>query len=143
MKIPAKIEYAYKAILELAKAHETKKPVRVNTIADAQEISGKFLLQVMIQLKNAGLVKSVRGAAGGYLLSSSPKEISLQEVIEAVDTNLFEPAFSTSRVLSASEKPLAGLWGKVNADLRGKFSKVCFDQLLLEAQSKESFIYKI
>ena len=143
MKIPAKIEYAYKAIIELAKAYETKKPVRVNTIAETQEISGKFLLQVMIQLKNAGLVKSVRGVAGGYLLSSSPKEISLQKVIEAVDTNLFESSFLASRVLSPSEKPLANLWGKMSSDLREKFSRVCFDQLVLEAQIKENFIYKI
>ena len=77
MRISAKAEYACAAMLELAASYGEPQPMRIKAIADAQDISARFLVQILLQLKTAGLVASVRGAAGGYQLARSPEAIGI------------------------------------------------------------------
>ncbi|NWF92892.1 MAG: Rrf2 family transcriptional regulator [Syntrophaceae bacterium] len=84
MKITKKGEYALRALVDLALNY--KKGLRqVQDIVREEDIPEKFLEQILIILKNAGLVKSKRGIGGGYFLNRSPNEISLGEVIRLVD----------------------------------------------------------
>ena len=85
MMFSAKAEYACIAMLELAARHADPQPVRLKTIADAHRIPQRFLVQILLQLKGAGLVASVRGAAGGYTLARAPDRISLAEILGVVD----------------------------------------------------------
>jgi Rrf2 family cysteine metabolism transcriptional repressor len=89
MRFSAKAEYGVKAILELA-TQPGREPVQVRNIAKNQGLPVRFLEQVMSALKKAGLVESVRGAQGGYLLNRSPKEISLGDVLKAIDGQMTE-----------------------------------------------------
>ena len=73
MKISAKTEYACIAMLELAAQYGSGEPVRIRRIAERHDVPPRFLVQILLQLKGAGLVASVRGAAGGYQLSSRPR----------------------------------------------------------------------
>src|SRR5947209_11234762 len=73
MRVSAKAEYACVAVLELAANYGDAQPVRVKTIADAHGISLRFLVQILLQLKGAGLVVSTRGASGGYHLTRPPE----------------------------------------------------------------------
>lgn len=65
------------AILELASRYSEKPPVRIKDISERHGIPNRFLVQILLQLKGAGLVISIRGASGGYRLAYSPKEITL------------------------------------------------------------------
>jgi Rrf2 family cysteine metabolism transcriptional repressor len=85
MRVSAKAEYACIAMLELAANFGEPHPVRVKTIADAHDIPQRFLVQILLQLKGAGLVESTRGAAGGYQLARPPEKISLANIINAID----------------------------------------------------------
>src|SRR5215472_4759389 len=85
MRVSAKAEYACIAMLELATNYAEPQPVRVKAIADAHGIPLRFLVQILLQLKTAGLVASVRGAAGGYQLARRPSEITLADIIGAID----------------------------------------------------------
>jgi Rrf2 family protein len=85
MRISAKAEYACLAIIELARYTDSGSPTRVRELARAQEIPERYLIQILLQLKAAGLVHSSRGSVGGYQLSRSPAEISVVEVIAAID----------------------------------------------------------
>src|SRR6516164_3966560 len=85
MRVSAKAEYACVAMLELAASHGDPQPVRVKTIADSHGIPQRFLVQILLQLKGAGLVGSVRGASGGYQLARPPEEISLADIVNAID----------------------------------------------------------
>ncbi|MCB0877469.1 MAG: Rrf2 family transcriptional regulator, partial [Thermoleophilia bacterium] len=69
MKISAKAEYAVRAALELAGAHESGAPVKAEKISRAQEIPAKFLESILLDLRRADLVRSQRGAVGGYWLA--------------------------------------------------------------------------
>ena len=83
--ISAKAEYACLAMLELAGRHGDPRPVRLADVADKHGIPGRFLVQILLQLKNAGLVASTRGAAGGYQLARPPADITLADVLGVID----------------------------------------------------------
>lgn len=85
MNVSARTEYACIALLELALHYDSGQPVRVREIASAHGIPPQFLVQILLQLKAAGLVASTRGAAGGYRLVRSPADLTLGEVMSIVD----------------------------------------------------------
>lgn len=73
-----------RAMLELA-LNSGKGPVPLRDLASRQEISAKYLEQLLIPLKGAGLVKSVRGARGGYMLARDPQIISLYDIVRSLE----------------------------------------------------------
>jgi len=85
LKISAKTEYACIAVVELAAHYETGEPVRVGKIAEENGIPLRFLVQILLQLKGAGLVTSVRGASGGYRMIVPPADVSLGRVMEVIE----------------------------------------------------------
>jgi Rrf2 family protein len=85
MLFSAKAEYACLAMLELAARYGDPRPVRLADVADRHGIPQRFLVQILLQLKGAGLVASTRGAAGGYQLARPPEEIALADVLGVVD----------------------------------------------------------
>ena len=97
MIVSAKTEYACIAVLELAARHSRDEPVRIREIAEAHGVPSRFLVQILLQLKSAGLVQSIRGAAGGYVLAREPEEITLLDVMTVVDAQLGQPATSAAR----------------------------------------------
>lgn len=89
--ISARTEYAVRAMLILAEAATTAAgPVSVETLSYRQTLPRKFLEAIVADLRTAGLVKSTRGARGGYSLAREPRDISLGEVFRAVDGPLAE-----------------------------------------------------
>jgi len=84
VRVSAKADYAVRAALELAAA-EGEGPVKGERIAQAQAIPIRFLENILVELRHAGLVKSQRGAEGGYWLARPASEISLAEVLRAVE----------------------------------------------------------
>lgn len=85
LHVSAKVHYACLAMLELAKHYQQPKPVRQRKLAEAHEISSQFLVQILLQLKAAGLVESTRGASGGYRLARHPNEISVGDIVRVVE----------------------------------------------------------
>ena len=90
MKLSTKGKYGLRALIDLAQYSEDS-PVSITSIARRQDISERYLEQLMSKLKKAGLVKSIRGANGGYVLAKEAKDISVGDVLRALEGNL-EPA---------------------------------------------------
>ena len=84
MKITKKGEYALEALLDLASSYEEKK-INLREISRKNQIPYKFLEQIMTLLKQSGFIKSEKGKFGGYRLSRPPKNITLAEVIRAIE----------------------------------------------------------
>ena len=116
MKVSTKATYGILAALDLA-AHNGASPVQAKAIAKRQAIPVRFLEQVLHAMKQAGLVDSMRGAQGGYMLNRLPTEISLAEIIEALDGSLTPLAVRASAFRRhRPRKPdalLAGVWEQV------------------------------
>jgi len=87
MKVSAKEQYGLRAMAELAKTYG-QGPVPLSEVAQAQEISLDYLEQVVPDLRNAGLLDSTRGARGGYELSRPPAQITVGDVLRALDGDI-------------------------------------------------------
>jgi Rrf2 family protein len=87
MKISTRTRYGTRLMVELA-LHHGKVPVFLKDVARNQEISEKYLSQIIIPLRRAGLVTSFRGAHGGYMLSRPPAQISVKDIVLALEGSL-------------------------------------------------------
>jgi Rrf2 family protein len=119
VRISAKTDYALRAAIELA-GLETDNPVKGEAIATAQGVPLRFLENILGDLRNAGIVESRRGVEGGYLLSRPPAEITLADVIRAVDGPLANVAGTRPNLLQyeGSTEKLREIWVAVRAALR-------------------------
>jgi Rrf2 family protein len=90
MKISAKCDYACRALLELSLNYEGGKPLQLHEIAQKQDIPLKFLSQILLELKRAGWVKSIRGKKGGYLLNKPLNKLTMGEVIRKMEGSLLD-----------------------------------------------------
>ncbi|MBI3289734.1 MAG: Rrf2 family transcriptional regulator [Elusimicrobia bacterium] len=89
MRITSSIEYATRLMVTLACEHG-RSPVPAERLAEADNVPADYVSQILVKLRRAGLVTSHRGSAGGYVLARKPGEISLAEVVRAVDGAVFE-----------------------------------------------------
>ncbi len=87
MKLPTRVRYAVRAIVELAERGD-QRPISIRAIANAQDISPKYAKQLMNRLQRAGIVKGHAGIHGGYTLSRPPDEINLLEIYDALDVSV-------------------------------------------------------
>lgn len=117
MLFSARAEYACLAMLELAAQYGDPKPVRLTDIANKHGISSpRFLVQILIQLNKAGLVTSTRGAAGGYHLAKRPADVSLADVVAAVEGTEQAGARTKAREpASPLAAALDDVWDRVRA----------------------------
>ena len=142
MLVSAKTEYACIAVLELAARHGRGEPVRIRDIAEAHGIPSRFLVQILLQLKSAGLVHSVRGAAGGYQLAKEPDEITLLDVMTVVDAQLTQAASSATRN-TATTRVLQRAWKEVASKERELLEDVTFAGLVERLKGAPEGMYYI
>jgi Rrf2 family protein len=118
VKVSAKSDYAVRALLELAQAGDG--PVKGERLAQTQAIPLKFLENILIDLRHAGIVRSQRGADGGYWLARGPDGISVGEVIRAVDGPLASVRGEAPENLDydGAAEHLQAVWIAVRASLR-------------------------
>lgn len=85
MKISQKLEYACRALAQLAKSYDGKTLTRLDELAQREAVSANFLVQILNDLHRAGIIESRRGAHGGYILSRPSDRITLRQIVEAVE----------------------------------------------------------
>ncbi len=130
MRITAKADYAVRAALELAAAAGGD-PVKGEQIAKAQDIPLQFLEQILLELKHARLVQARRGARGGYWLARPPEEITVADVIRAVEgplANIHESAPEDLHYEGAAER-LRDVWVAVRHNLRAVLETINLAEL--------------
>ena len=116
LKISQKLEYAIRAMIELAERRESGQPVPARALASAQQIPLRFLEQQLGALGRAGLIESSRGANGGYRLSRDADQITVAQIADAIEGQLapmfcLEPTDHTC--FADSRCGLQGFWGDV------------------------------
>jgi Rrf2 family protein len=118
MRLSARADYALRAAIELASA--TDGHVTADRIARAQQIPGKFLETILTQLRRAGLIRSQRGPEGGFWLARPAAEISLAEIIRAIDGPLLGVRGERPENIDypGAAKPLQQVWIALRANER-------------------------
>lgn len=143
MRFSAKAEYACIAMLELAVNHTEPQPVRVKNIADAHGIPLRFLVQILLQLKGAGLVTSVRGAAGGYQLARPPAEISLADIINVIDRIPKNRTPSESMPTSPAARAIQKVWSDIQAAEQRLLAEATLAELVQQIDESALSSYQI
>jgi Rrf2 family protein len=137
IKISTKGRYGTRAIVDLA-IHYQNRPVLLKDIAKREEIPIRYLEQIIIPLKVAGLVKSIRGAKGGYKLARSPKKIRLSEVINALEGPccLVECVNDPNYCNRIEICPTHEIWKKATYTLKHFFESITIEDLVKIAEKK-------
>jgi Rrf2 family cysteine metabolism transcriptional repressor len=133
MRISAKGEYAIKAVLDLT-LHQGGGLIPIQEIAERQRIPQRYLEQVLLALKRAGLLTSKRGAAGGYHLTRPPEEITVGEVLRAVEGA--DAPFEAVGRDGRSGHDLVELWGKIAEAVSGVVDRLTFGDLATRARER-------
>ena len=126
MHVSAKVDYGMRALLTLAEAYGTDGLVKGETIATAQQIPAKFMEGILGQLRAAGIIVSQRGAVGGYRLARAPADISVADVIRALDGPLADVRGERPEVIGygGAAEHLTEVWIAVRAALRSVVEQV-------------------
>ena len=138
MKLSTKGRYGLRAMIDLARYSEDE-PVSISSIAARQDISERYLEQLVGLLKKAGLVRSIRGATGGYVLARNVREISVGDVLRALEGSL-EPvkcaAFYSEEGCMASDGCVTKyVWQKINESINETVDHMMLDELVRESRT--------
>jgi len=130
MRVSAKADYAVRAAAELAAAAEG--PVKGERLADAQDIPLQFLEHILLELKHAGIVRARRGAKGGYWLARPADDITIAEIVRAVEGPIAHVQSSPPESIEyrGNAKHLQEVWIAVRASLRQVVEQVTLADLV-------------
>jgi len=105
MRITTKGRYGLRAVINLAMARHNR-PISIGSIASEEKVSSEFLEQIFFKLKKAGLIRSIRGPGGGFVLNRKPQEISVANILEAVgETHGLTPCTLRRKTLCERPEP--------------------------------------
>lgn len=130
MRVSAKADYAVRAAAELAAAEAG--PIKGERLADAQDIPLQFLEHILLELKHAGIVRARRGAKGGYWLARPADDVTIAEIIRAVEGPIanVQSLPPEEIVYSGNSEHLQTVWIAVRASLRGVLEQVTLADLV-------------
>lgn len=144
MKLSTRTRYGMRAILELAE-NSSGRPLQIKVIAQRQDISVKYLEQLMAILKSAGLVRSIRGSKGGYLLAKPPDQIKLSDVFHSLEGSVstVECVENEDYCERAADCVARRLWQQVQDAINNVLESVTLRDLAQRAKDNQAVDYQI
>jgi Rrf2 family protein len=138
MKASVKSDYACRAVEALALHHPNSKPMRIGDIAQKESIPANYLVQILIELKSKGILQSRRGKAGGYVLAKTPREITVGDVLRAVQGDVLElPMLGEPRC----PEEIKRAWRRIKHAAEGAADGITFEEICAEANGKMEMYY--
>ena len=137
MKLSVKVEYACRVLAHMARLHAKGELAHVETMAEDEAVPPNYMVQILGQLREGGLIDSRRGKQGGYKLARNPEQITLLEIVALVDGALLE--FGSGKE-GRSGKRVIDAWSEVRAAMEAKANSITLDKL---AQSGAEPMYYI
>jgi Rrf2 family protein len=144
MKLSTRTRYGVRAMLDLAE-NGSKGPMQLREVARRQEISAKYLEQLMAVLKSAGLARSVRGAKGGYVLARTPERIRLSDIFHCLEgyVTTAECVENAGYCQRAADCAARNIWAKVHRAIEGVLQSVTLQDLVDQAKESGASDYQI
>lgn len=137
MKLTTRGHYSVKALLDLS-LQPGYGPTPVRAIAQRQDLPAPYLEKLLIELRRAGLVESVRGAQGGYRLRRSPAHISLGQILEAVGETVEPLAHHQPDADQAEDWVTFTLWHRLHEKLKEALYSISLEDLYYDARSRQA-----
>ncbi|MDA3956286.1 RrF2 family transcriptional regulator [Oceanispirochaeta sp.] len=144
MKLSTKSRYATRLMVNLAWNFQ-QGPMQLNEISRKEEISEKYLSQIVITLRGAGLIRSVRGAHGGYLLTKDPAGITLKEIVEVMEGGLdIVDCLNNEKNCNRSGQCITrNVWNKVSLAIKKALEEISLDDLAKQVREADEPMYFI
>ena len=134
MKLTTRGHYSVKALLDLS-LQPNFGPASVTTIATRQSLPAPYLEKLLIELRQAGLVRSVRGSKGGYQLAHAPVNISLGQILEAVGETIEPLTEQSAPTQQAEDWVTLTLWKRLHQKLKESLYSISLEDLYYDARS--------
>jgi Rrf2 family protein len=122
---------------ELARRHGTGELAQIEHLAETEEVPANFLAQILLKLRNHGLITSRRGSLGGYLLARAPDEISLYDILLAVEGQCLQLSGNSA---GRSGRRIKQVWLEISATLEEKTKSYTLDQLVSREPAEMYYI---
>ncbi|MEN8725081.1 MAG: Rrf2 family transcriptional regulator [Lentimonas sp.] len=137
MKLSHKLEYACRVLAQLARNFGQEKMAHIDKLAEAEQIPANYLVQILNELRNAGLIVSKRGKQGGYALAMAPERIQLIDIVKAVESELLEGNFKED---GQSGVKVTEIWGEIGSEFEKKINTYTLDQFVENDSSEMYYI---
>ena len=137
MKLSHKLEYACRVLAQLGRSYGQEKLAHIDALAEAEAIPANYLVQILNELRTAGLITSKRGKQGGYALAHEPTKIGLADIIEAVDGELLELNFHTE---GHSGERVAGIWTEIGQSFEAKVKHYTLEDFIVSDAEQMYYI---
>ncbi len=139
MKLSTKGRYGLRALVDLA-VYSEDRPVSISEIAKRQDISIRYLEQLLAKLKKAGIVKSIRGAQGGYLMAKSTEEVSVGDVLRILEGDLVlvectELTGASKSCIGSRYCVTKSVWKKINDSIEQAVDSILLKDLVDESKA--------
>ena len=144
MKLSTRTRYGIRAIVELAMNYG-KGPLQIRVIAQRQDISVKYLEQLMTILRSAGFIRSIRGSKGGYLLARQPAHIKLSDVFDALEGNVttVECVEDKNYCDRTADCIVRQVWAQVQQAIKNVLQSISLQDLVDRAKAEKKADYQI
>ncbi len=127
MKLSLKVEYACRVLAQLGRYHGTGTLAHIEELAAAEAVPANYLVQILNELRNGGLINSKRGKQGGYALARAPEAISLKDIVGVIDADFLD---SHPGEAGQSGPQVAKAWGEVSGCLEEALQKISLQQMM-------------
>lgn len=137
MKLSVKVDYACRVLAQMARLHGTDELAHIEKLAEVEAVPANYLVQILSELRNGGLITSRRGKQGGYALAREPEKITLYDIVKLIEGELLE--FS-GEVKGQSGRKVNHIWREVRASLETATKKFTLEDLAAKAGEEMYYI---
>ncbi len=136
MKLSVKVDYACRVLAQLARLYGTDELAHIEQLAETEHVPANYLVQILSELRNGGLIVSRRGKQGGYALARSPEQITLLEIVRVIEGDLLE---ITTTGRGQSGRRVGQVWNEIRVALEKKVEGYTLDRIA--ARTGEEMYY--
>lgn len=137
MKLSVKVDYACRVLAQLAKHHGEGRLSHIDELAKLESVPANYLVQILSELRNGGLITSRRGKRGGYVLARAPEKITLYDIVKLIEGDLLEFGGNGDGL---SGKRVQQVWREVRATLEAKCRSCTLDTLVARSPGEMYYI---
>jgi Rrf2 family transcriptional regulator, cysteine metabolism repressor len=137
VKITVKLDYTCRVLCELARHYEGGEPVRIEHLSKVEDVPANFLAQLLGELKNAKLVVSRRGIQGGFLLARPPAQITLYDIVQAMEGDLLELSGNHG---GQSGRRMKQIWAEIRAVTAEKARSYTLEVMAAKVEAEMYYI---
>ncbi|HTB81539.1 MAG TPA: Rrf2 family transcriptional regulator [Opitutaceae bacterium] len=137
MKLSVKVDYACRVLAQMARSHARGELAHIDELAKVESVPANYLVQILSELRNGGLIASRRGKQGGYTLARDPADITLYDIVKLIEGDLLE---LSGDIRGQSGRRVQQVWREVRTAFEAKCKSFTLDKLVVKTTEEMYYI---